>query len=178
MFSIRRSLQCDRLATALLGQHVLWHDPSAQLEGLERREDDDFVHAWAERVRDLGFNRIWLEEAYWAARGTPESVFGGVRHFVDETAFSGYAITSLSLWFRPNAEEKANAKGCVYAGRVTEWWDVPELSHFNQNFAWCVRSEWAYDWVKTTCSRGKIEGYLVGAERFKSAAVLEEIFLY
>jgi len=121
-------------------------------------------------ARGLGFDDSWSEQAYVDLRDTDGGVFRGADIDGDEVLTPAYSLTPL----RPrtlNSRKAALAMmmGCINVGELVKSFGVPELLEKMKDFAYCVRSKWAYELVKNG---------LVGDDRFKKAAVLEDMYHY
>ncbi|KAK5122131.1 hypothetical protein LTR85_004377 [Meristemomyces frigidus] len=162
----------DNLATAFVSEHAAWHLPDVPFfQG--RKESHEFVEAVIAQVPRLGQSeeeRKWLESAYWTLRSTPGGVFKDAKRGRHEQLLPEWPLTEIESapYGTASPETYYKMEGFTSVKRLVDEFAVPSLPEIGE-WAYCVKSKWAYDMIKTG---------MANIGRFGKAAVLEEMYLY
>lgn len=155
------------LTKDLLLQYVLRHTETVKEQrSLFEMDLDEFLQFHLRDARSNGYNKEWLVRVFTTVVATG-SFFQDVRFpsprvgdSIPRYILTPYPIksrrTRLITWY-----------GCISVKGLTELLGVPSIPP--NDFAYCVKTKWAYDLVKSGPD---------GLSELQKAAVLDELWLF
>ncbi|GAB1742199.1 hypothetical protein NU219Hw_g7760t1 [Hortaea werneckii] len=155
------------LTKDLLLQYVLRHTEIVEEQrSLYEMDLDEFLQFHLRDARTNGYNKEWLVRVFTTVV-TNSSFFRDVKFPVPRVGDSipRYILTPYPI--KSRRTRLINCYGCISMRGLTELLGVPSIPV--NDFAYCVKTEWAYDLVRN----GRI-----GLSELQKAALLDELWVF